>query len=316
MLTVVLSIRFIASDLGHGNVNIFICLLVVAAWWMLARDRPFVCGLLVAFAACVKVTPALWGVYLIYKRRWRAVVGLMLGMFLALELVPWIVTSPAGNHRLLAGWYQRVVTDFAVRGHVYSTGMNQSVVAVTNRLLGRSELAPNETPVALVDLDDGTVVWIQRVLMLGIVALLGWSCRGRLRDGDHASLLVEWSLVGAATLALSGYTWTGHFCLLIPAQVVLFAFLTRPERGRRDRLILGFTLAAQGLFVFTSDLVTQAGREWSKSTGLLLLGVGFLAVALMALRERGRASSADANGHAIASEGEGEREGGDLDRVT
>ena len=156
-----------------------------------------------------------------------------------------------------------------MRGHVYSTGMNQSVVAVTNRLLGRSELAPNETPVALVDLDDGTVVWIQRVLMLGIVALLGWSCRGRLRDGEHASLLAEWSLVGAATLALSGYTWTGHFCLLIPAQVVLFAFLSRPERGRRDRLILGFTLAAQGLFVFTSDLVTQARtREPPLATAL------------------------------------------------
>lgn len=299
-LTVVLCLRFIVSDLGHGNVNIFICLLVVGAVWMLARGRPVVCGLLVAFAACIKVTPALWGVYLVYKRRWRAVVGLAVGCLIALEVVPWVVTTPGGNHRLLAGWYRRTVTDYAERGHVYSTGMNQSLVAVTNRLLGRSELAPDETPVAVVDLDDGTIVWIQRVLMLGIVCLLGWCCRGRGRDDDHTTLLAEWSLVGAATLALSGYTWTGHFCLLIPAQVVLFAELGRPGRRGRDRVVLVLTVLAQVLFVFTSDLITSAGREWSKSVGLLLLGVVFLGAALIVLREqrRGKIASVDGKGGA------------------
>lgn len=108
--SVLLSVRFFASDLGHGNVNIFICLLVVLGLWGVTNRRPMVGGLLVALAACIKVTPALWGVYLAYKRRWRACIGFALGMVLALEVAPLAVVSPTTNHALLAGWYRSVVS--------------------------------------------------------------------------------------------------------------------------------------------------------------------------------------------------------------
>ena len=142
--SVIMSLRFVASDLGHGNVNIFIACLVVLAVWLLARGRPLLCGLTVATAACIKVTPALWVAYLFYKRQWRALLGVLIGVVLALEVVPLLVVSPAMNHALLGRWYTRVVHGYAAEGHVYSTRMNQSLVAVSNRLLGRSDLAPAE----------------------------------------------------------------------------------------------------------------------------------------------------------------------------
>ena len=291
-LSVILSLRFIVSDLGHGNINIFICLLVVLALWALARGRPWRSGLLVALAACIKVTPALWGVYFLYQRRWRAAAGFGVGLLLGLEAIPAVALSPDVNHRLMGRWYGVVVRDFAARGHIESVGMNQSLTAVTNRLLGRGDLAPGERSVAIVDLDDGVVVWIQRAMMLAMLAVLGWTCRGPypLEAGATArmALVAEWSLVGCATLVLSGFTWTGHFCLLITGQIAVLAYLFRPTHGRVDRTILTVTLIAQALLVLTSDLIGPAGREWCKSVGLLLLGVLLLATAVVLVARRCR----------------------------
>ena len=183
--SVIMSLRFVASDLGHGNVNLFIAFLVVLAVWLLASGRPLLCGLTVATAACIKVTPALWVAYLFYKRQWRALLGVLIGVVLALEVVPLLVASPAMNHALLGRWYTRVVHGYAAQGHVYSTRMNQSLVAVSNRLLGRSDLAPAEEPVAVVELSPRTIVWIQRAIALTFAALLAWHS-GYTLDGSSS----------------------------------------------------------------------------------------------------------------------------------
>src|SRR5947209_3530996 len=67
VLTVLLSLRAITGDLQHGNVNLFILFLVVAALSALQNKRDFVAGLLVALAMACKVTPALFVPYLVWK---------------------------------------------------------------------------------------------------------------------------------------------------------------------------------------------------------------------------------------------------------
>jgi uncharacterized membrane protein len=71
-LTVLLSLRPIMSDLIHGNVNLFILFLVIAALFAYHRGRPFVSGLVVALAIACKVTPALFIPYFLWKRQWKA----------------------------------------------------------------------------------------------------------------------------------------------------------------------------------------------------------------------------------------------------
>src|SRR5262249_14944446 len=104
--SIVMSLRFITSDLAPGNVNIFITLAVVLGLWCLCRHRPGLSGFFVAVAACVKVTPGLFGAYLLYKRQWRALVGVAVGVAIMLEAVPLAVLTPAQNHALLRSWFE------------------------------------------------------------------------------------------------------------------------------------------------------------------------------------------------------------------
>ncbi len=293
--SVIMSLRFVVSDLGHGNINIFIALGVVAGLWCLAVGRPVVGGLLVAVVACLKVTPALFAVYLAYRRQWRACLGFAAGAALMLAVVPLAVLTPRQNADLLRQWYDHVVRGYAASGAIYSPGMNQSLAAVTNRLLGRTELVPpDERPWVLASPDPRVVTWIQRAVAVGLLGLLAWSCRGERRPGDPLPLMMEWSLVAAATLVLSGYTWTGHLTLLIPAHVALLAYLRNTvSRDLLDRWVLGLTLAGFTLASLTGDLLTRAGRERMSSLGSMLWGTMMIIAALAVARARLRSATLD-----------------------
>src|SRR5262245_57234947 len=87
-LTVLLSIRPIMGDLSHGNVNLFILFLVALALFAFTRGRQVTAGVLVGLAVACKVTPALFLVYFLWKRAWRAAAGGVLGLVLFFLLVP------------------------------------------------------------------------------------------------------------------------------------------------------------------------------------------------------------------------------------
>lgn len=288
VLSIIVAVRFVSSDLVHGNVNIFLCLLVVLSAWLLFRGRSFTAGLLVAVAACIKVTPALWVLYLLYKRQWRALLGVAVGLILALEVVPWLILTPQTNHALLARWYDHVVGSFVAEGKIYSPDINQSLAGVTNRLLGRPEWAPDEEPATLLDLPDAALKWLQRAIAVALLLGLAWTCRGPLPRADALAFAAEWSLIAPVTLALSGYTWTGHFCLLILGQTALLAHWARTgRRWSRDPAVL-LAITAFSLWLITSDIITSAGRRWCSKMGLPLLAVLLIAAALAVLRRRCR----------------------------
>ena len=76
VLAVLLSLRPIAGDLSHGNVNLFILFLVVGFLYALHKGRDFLGGLVLALAMACKVTPALFVPYLVWKRAPRALAAL------------------------------------------------------------------------------------------------------------------------------------------------------------------------------------------------------------------------------------------------
>ena len=296
VLSVVLSLRFIHSDLSHGNINIYVCLFIVLAAWWIARGRPLAGGLVIGLAACVKLTPALWVVLLAYQRRWRALLGAGLGIVLAIEVVPLLVLSPGQNHTLILQWHEHVVTSFLKDGRISSVGMNQSMAALTNRLLGRTDLIEDEPPIHVVKLDNHTIKWVQRAIGVALLAVLAWVCRPtnpRQRGNDQQAFLLDWALVAPFTLALSGYTWTGHFCSLILGIVLLLAHLSAAAGGAAPRSARWFAVLGFGLFVVTTDLITPAGREWASRWGLPLVGAMLVAAALSVLRERLRRSASE-----------------------
>ncbi len=64
-------------ELAVGNVNGILLLLAVGTWWALARGHDTAAGAAVALMAGFKLTPIVFGWYLVTQRRWRAVGGLI-----------------------------------------------------------------------------------------------------------------------------------------------------------------------------------------------------------------------------------------------
>ncbi len=71
-LTMLLSLRPILGDLLHGNVNLFILFLVVAALSLFHRRWEVPAGVVLGLAIACKVTPALFVPYFLWKRSWKA----------------------------------------------------------------------------------------------------------------------------------------------------------------------------------------------------------------------------------------------------
>lgn len=63
------------GHIGIGQLSIIICLCVVGAWVFIRRERWFTGGFLLGLACLVKLYPGLLLVYLVLRRRWRAVWG-------------------------------------------------------------------------------------------------------------------------------------------------------------------------------------------------------------------------------------------------
>src|SRR5262249_56745372 len=57
LLATLLGLRPIMGDLSHGNVNLFILFLVIAALYSFHRGRDATAGVVLALAICCKVTP-------------------------------------------------------------------------------------------------------------------------------------------------------------------------------------------------------------------------------------------------------------------
>ena len=225
LLLISLSLRPIISDLQHGNVNLFILFLVVAALKAFQSKCHRTCGLLIALAASCKVTPALFCLYFLYKGAWRVATWSVLGLVLFLILIPSCLLGFETNNQLLEGWTELMIFPYLLEGHVEVEQTNQSLAGVLNRLLTKVPSiafkgAPTES-INLVSLEKTTVQWIIRVTSVVLVCLLASCCRTRTESNNRWMLACEYSLVLMCMLFLSERSWKHHYVtMLIPYAVV------------------------------------------------------------------------------------------------
>jgi hypothetical protein len=266
VLAAVLSLRPIASDLTHGNINLFILFLVVAGMVAYVRGRDLVGGLAIGLAISCKVTPALFVPYFVWKRSWKALVGSVLGvaLFLWPGYVPGLFLGQDYNERLVTSWYRDMVHPFIVEGKVTSEHHNQSLPGLTARLLTHSPsfstyINDLYTPVRydnLADLDPRLIHWIVKGCMAGFVLLVVWSCRTPRTERGGWPQTAEFGIVLLGMLLFSERTWKHHcVTLVVPFAVVCYTLAVDKDRGLRGFLIA--VLAAASLLM----LATSNGGE-------------------------------------------------------
>ncbi len=275
VLTVLLGLRSITGDLQHGNVNLFILFLVVAALAAFQKKRDFLAGLLVALAMACKVTPALFVPYFVWKRAWKSLAGCVagFGLFFWPGIVPALFLGWEKNLQCVESWTQHMVKPFVVDGLVTSEHNNQSLPGLVYRLLTDSpsfviyvdNIWTPDRYYNFVSLPPEAARWLVKGCMglFGLLILL--RCRTPRSQAPEANprLAAEYSLILLGMLLFSERTWKHHcVTLLLPFAVLSYHLELWWERRTERRVLLGSLIVAVLLMSTTS--ISLLGRDFGK----------------------------------------------------
>lgn len=240
--------------LHYGQINLLLLVLVLAdvAAPPTARFR----GVGVGLAAAIKVTPALFVVYLLLTRRFR-----FAGTAAATAAAATLVSAAVRPSETWRFWTDLVFHTNRV-GNVASPE-NQSLRGVLARALGRME--------------PGTVGAIVTAAALVAGLAVAVACYRRLGE--------PWGVCAAAVtgLLVSPVSWSHHWVWCIPIAVMIVAALRAHAPGARwAATAFAATFASYSFWFFKSD--PQANLHMNpvdqlRSLPYALFGVAFLAVA-------------------------------------
>jgi hypothetical protein len=271
-MTVLLALRPIMSDLHHGNVNLFILFLVVAALTAYHRQRDLLAGVVLGLAIACKVTPALFVPYFVWKRSWKTLAGCAAGLvlFLCPGLVPAALMGWERNEHHLVSWYYDMVYPFVVEGKVTSEHHNQSLPGLAARLLTHSPsfstyVNNQYTPTHydnLLDLDPSQARLLVKGCMGLFALLVVWTCRTPTTPRDNWRLSAEFAIVLLGMLMFSERTWKHHCVTLIVPFAVICYYLAAcaPSKGLRAYLV-GSLAFAMLLIATTSNTASDAAID-------------------------------------------------------
>lgn len=266
------SLRFVLSDLQHGQVNVLVLWLALEGVAAAARGREGAAGAWLAGATLVKLTPGLLvaGEWAAGRRRLAAAAA---GVGVVLAAIPALVLGPRAT--VDATWrFVAEVTPWNARFHAW-VGNNVSLTGLLHRLLvGEADAGQAPAPMLLA-LDPAVgrgVALAASTLALAAALVLARRLAGPARP----------ALLFAATPLISPIAWKPHLVVvLLPALVAARLAL---EDGRAAPRVLAALAAAcllAGREVVGRDLADAATR-WGAPT----LGLALLAAALVVLGPR------------------------------
>ena len=245
--TVALALAAVAAPLHRNfedlNLNAVLLALLVAAACDLRRGREARAGAWIGAAAALKVFPAVWLLYLAYRRHWRA---LVIGIAVAagLSLAPLWRYGVPGAFDAVSDWLANSSPVAWTQG-----GSNQSLSTLATRL---------HLPGA------GLAVLDIACVALGVVALR----RPKVADAAFEELAV----VGLVAVLLSPIAWVHYFLFALPVWIVALRLPSHDRARVWSIALLLAGLATSGIATVWSLSLRDAMFSLSVYTwGALLL---------------------------------------------
>lgn len=240
---VVLLVEPVRETLGFGQVNLLLGALVAVDVIALRRGWRWA-GIGIGLAAAIKLTPAVFVLYLLVTRRWLAS-AVAMGTALAATAAAYAV-SPATSRE----FWGHTLWDSSRVGQLDQIS-NQSLQG----LLARIAL-PGE---------PDKVLWAALALVVLVVGLI----RARTAHG-HGDEIVGFTLIGLVSCLISPISWTHHLYWFVPAVAVLVDVAVGAPVAGRAVGVLGqlsrqvSQLAGGGALLITAAL--SGGVLWHFGT--------------------------------------------------
>jgi alpha-1,2-mannosyltransferase len=295
----------VVVDMQEGQVN-FLALLPLVAGLYIAQGETtatdIAAGLLIGLGAAVKVTPVVFIVYFLWKRRWRIALSGLAGLAAWSLLLPALFFGWNQNLLWLGQWMRVMIVPYAVAGKVVYSN-TQSIGSFALRLLSEQpafeihrEGVFETGYMNLAALSLATVQQIVRILMLAVgVAGLMWS-RHALPTLRCQRYVLEVGAVAAFMLWFSERTWVHHYISFVLTLSAAGMVLSDPAVPEPRRILLQRLLV---LFVAASFFASDAGRvfgprgvEWAKAVGVFLWPSVLVTMAALGAAMRGSRSRA------------------------
>ncbi len=272
-------------QLGQLNLLLLVCML--GAFACLQREREWSAGVLIALAASLKAFPILSLVYLIYRRRWKAVVSIVVFLFFFLVLLPVPFRGFQRNLQDLKTWNEGMVFQYdtnsiAQRPSRGYSLKNQSLIAVANRLLRPVDAFRSKNNPIYVNFANLEFKYLNAIILVAalglclfyITSMPHYAQRTMCTDSIEYAMLLILILIFTPLSFTYFYVW-----LLYPLMVAVNILLTQspPFRARNMAsiwflvclLLLGFMLPVPGF----DRLAARGSTFWA--CVLLLFGLGW-----------------------------------------
>ncbi len=254
-LCFVAMVHALSSNTGHGNSNIIILFLVVLGLALYRRGWAIGAGAVIGLAAVVKITPALFVVYLAARGNYRAVMSAIITAVLLIFILPSLVYGPRHNIDLLQSFYTKMFHPYVNTldvPHVHDGAVQegQSLPVASTLLLTDFYESRTGKRVHLLALPyDAVQIGSRVVVVLLVTGLLvtGYRRRGKSRQSPEFG--IEASLIICTMLLVSGISRVGHFVVLA-FPLMCFLLISQKHMMSADvrRIAMTTLLTAGGLF--------------------------------------------------------------------
>jgi alpha-1,2-mannosyltransferase len=235
----------VRATIRNGQINLLLGAMIM---YDLLSPRPRKWrGALVGIAAAVKLTPALFVVYLIVRKRYREAVNASIAFALVTGL-SWLIL-PGDSTR----YWTKKLFDGSGIGDI-SRPSNQSLLGVAERLFGESAAHP---------------VW---AVLIVPTAVLGLGLASRVSDSGRESFAL--AITGVTACLISPVSWSNHWIWFIP----LFAGMVGVAR-ESGRPAWVWTIAVTTLFVGLNVPPQHDVERWTPVR--VVVANGFVLVAVL-----------------------------------
>lgn len=203
-LPAVVTVPFVFDMFDLGQPNLVLLAMMLYGFWSLRRQRSWLAGFMFALATAIKVFPIAVLPYLLWRRKWAALVSMIAFTGILLYVAPAPIRGFERNAAELAIWYQGMVgtsseKGFGQRDEQNWSWVNQSLIAVTHRVvrpINYNQDNPSKPPrtMNIIDVDYRTANWIvlalSALLGLGFVAIMPRQAqRTALSDAEELGIL-------------------------------------------------------------------------------------------------------------------------------
>jgi len=262
------TVTFVFDMFDLGQPNLVLLVMMLYGFWLLRHERPLMAGSMFALATAIKVFPIAVLPYLVWRRRWKAVVSLLVFLAGFLFVVPAPVRGFQHNIAELKTWYQGMVgtsseKGFGQRDEQNWSWVNQSIIAMTHRLtrpVNYNQDDPAKPPrtMNLVDVSFKAANWVVLAISvaigLGFVAVMPPRAR-RTQRSDAEELGILFCLMTVASPLARQYYF---MWLFFPMTVLIHRAAYDPRPAVRGwtwaSLAVAGLLMTLSLPVFPNDL--------------------------------------------------------------